>query len=76
MDLSKLEEMDKICKNRYAAIIVASSQARKLNLQLSAEEADPDKTDKKDKVTVQAIKDLLKGKIKYEYPDTKPKSIE
>ena len=70
MDLSRIEELNKICKNRYAAILVASKHARKLNLQLLAQEGAPEK---KSKVTVQAIKDLLGGKINYEYPSTKSK---
>ncbi|MCJ7508581.1 MAG: DNA-directed RNA polymerase subunit omega [candidate division Zixibacteria bacterium] len=72
MDLSRIEELNKICKNRYAAILVASKHARKLNTQLLAQEG---VSEKKSKVTVQAIKDLLGGKINYEYPSTKSKSM-
>lgn len=72
MDLSRLEELNRICKNRYAAILVASKHARKLNAQLLAQEG---ASEKKNKVTVQAIKDLLGGRIKYEYPSTKSKLI-
>ena len=68
MDLSRLEELDKICRNRYAAVLIASKKARNLNLQRLAEEVEPDR---KNKVTVQAINELLNGKIKYEYPNTK-----
>jgi len=73
MDLSRIEELNKICKNRYAAILVASKHARKLNLQLLAQEGGV--SEKKSKVTVQAIKDLLGGKINYEYPSAKSKSV-
>ena len=68
MDLSRLEELDKICRNRYAAVLIASKKARNLNLQRLTEEVEPDR---KNKVTVQAINELLNGKIKYEYPNTK-----
>jgi DNA-directed RNA polymerase omega subunit len=73
MNLSKLEELGKICKNRYAAILVASKYARKLNAQMLAQEG---VSEKKDKVTVQAVNDLLNGKINYEYPKTKSRSME
>lgn len=72
MDLSKLEQLGKICKNRYAAILIASKQARKLNLQIPAEEV---QTGKKEKITVRAIDDLLKNRINYEYTRTKSRSI-
>ena len=72
MDLSKLEELGKTCKNRYAAILVASKYARKLNTNTSSQEGVPEK---KNKITVQAIDDLLAGKIKYEYPKDRPKSV-
>jgi DNA-directed RNA polymerase subunit K/omega len=52
--------------------LIASKHARKLNAQLLAQEG---ALEKKNKVTVQAIKDLLGGKIKYEYPSTKSKSV-
>lgn len=68
MDLSRLEELDKICRNRYAAVLIASKKARNLNLQRLTEEVEPDR---RNKVTVQAINELLNGKIKYEYPNTK-----
>ncbi len=68
MDLLKLEQFGKSCKNRYAAILIASKEARKLNLQRLAEGENIEH--KKDKVTVEAIDALLDGKIKYEYPST------
>jgi len=72
MDLSKLERLSEVCKNRYAAILVASKQARKLNLQTAAQES---QTGKKEKITVRAIDDLLKDRIKYEYTRTKSTSV-
>jgi DNA-directed RNA polymerase omega subunit len=66
----KLDEVDKVIKNRYAAVIVAAKRARhinaerisKLELMPENEEIDIDPR----KVTTRAIEELIEGKLKIE----------
>ena len=57
-----MDNLLKVVKNRYEAVIVASREARRLNnlQRLSG-------SDQKSKVTVSALQRLVKGEIKWEY---------
>jgi DNA-directed RNA polymerase subunit K/omega len=82
MELDFTEKLEKISKNRYEAVLMVAKQARRLNLermkaesqalQMGEEEAASEK--KEEKVTNQAIRDVLEGKVEFERPEEKPKS--
>jgi len=64
----KLDELDKVIKNRYAAVIVAAKRARRINAERVAKLELMPENDEIDidprKVTTRAIEELIDGKIK------------
>jgi DNA-directed RNA polymerase omega subunit len=82
MELDATERLEKICKNRYEAVLLVSKQARRLNLdrmkaqsqgmQMGGEEVVNQKNE--EKVVNQALREVLEGKIEFERPKEKPKS--
>ena len=80
--IKQLGEIDKLPINRYQAVMIASKRARALNQKIKRQKeaamitpdlVDPE-IDVNTKVTVQALKDLAEGKIKY-YEDSGKKSL-
>lgn len=82
MELDATEKLEKICSNRYEAVLLVAKQARRLNLermraqsqaaQMGEEEEVSQKNE--EKVANQALRDVLEGKIEFERPEEKPKS--
>ncbi len=70
MAYQKLDKVDEVTKNRYAAVIVAAKRARQINadrmakLELMPEDDSVDIDPRK--VTTRAIQELLEGKVKVE----------
>jgi DNA-directed RNA polymerase omega subunit len=70
MPYQKLDKVDEVVKNRYAAVIVAAKRARQINadrlakLELMPEDDNVDIDPRK--VTTRAIEELLEGKVKVE----------
>ncbi len=72
MELDAAERMRKSGINRYEAVIAVAKYARRLNQERlkdkpEGEETD-DKADKLPKVTSQALRDVLAGKVEFERP--------
>lgn len=73
-----IDKLEKIAKNRYAAVLIAAKHARKLNSERLTEKEKLDSSeeegkqgveiDSSTKVVRKALKDLLEGKIKFEFP--------
>jgi DNA-directed RNA polymerase subunit K/omega len=82
MELDVTEKLEKICKNRYEAVLLVSKQARRLNLErMKAEsqaaqmgEGEETSQEKEEKVGNQALRDVLEGRVEFERPEEKPKS--
>lgn len=70
MAYQKLDKVDEVAKNRYAAVILAAKRARQINadrmakLELMPEDDSVDIDPRK--VTSRAIEELLEGKVKVE----------
>jgi DNA-directed RNA polymerase omega subunit len=70
MAYQKLDKVDEVTKNRYAAVIIAAKRARQINadrmakLELMPEDDSVDIDPRK--VTSRAIEELLEGKVKVE----------
>jgi DNA-directed RNA polymerase omega subunit len=70
MAYQKLDKVDEVTKNRYAAVILAAKRARQINadrmakLELMPEDDSVDIDPRK--VTSRAIEELLEGKVKVE----------
>ena len=80
--IKQIGEIDKLPINRYQAVMIASKRARALNQKIKRQKeaamitpdlVDPE-IDVNTKVTVQALKDLAEGRIKY-YEDSGKKSL-
>ena len=80
--IKQLGEIEKLPINRYQAVMIASKRARALNQKIKRQKeaamitpdlVDPE-IDVNTKVTVQALKDLAEGRIKY-YEDPGKKSL-
>lgn len=82
MELDATERLEKICKNRYEAVLLVSKQARRLNLDRMKAQSQTAQMgeegrvsqDNEEKVVNQALKEVLEGKIEFERPKEKPKS--
>ena len=75
MPYRPLEDLDKVTKNRYEAVIVAAKHARNLNAARlarikQAEESGGTVEIDPRKITRVALEDLLEGKVKFERVDT------
>ena len=69
MRLITNDEIRKICRNNYEAVLIASQYARKLNsIRIAQEQSDSSGEEQTDKisykVTSQALYDLIDNKIK------------
>ena len=70
-----IDDLDKVTKNRYEAVLVASKHARHLNsLRLAKfaqlEEGLAEVDIEARKMTAVALRDLLEGKVNFERADT------
>ena len=82
MELDVTERLEKICKNRYEAVLLVAKHARRLNLErMKAEsqaaqmgEEEAESQEKGEKIPDQALRDVLEGKVEFERPEEKPKS--
>lgn len=82
MELDAREKLEKICRNRYEAVILVAKQARRLNLermkaesqlaQIGEEEALTPK--KEEKVINQALREVIEGRVKFDRAEEKPKA--
>jgi len=72
MELDATERLDKMCENRYEAVLLVAKHARRLNLDRlreKSQEGEAPPVEKKSlKVTTQALKDVLEGKVEFERP--------
>jgi hypothetical protein len=69
-----LDVLDKLRINRFAAVIVAAKQARKINQDFIAEResrAGEEEEIKEPRAADEALKSLVKGKIEFEYPEVR-----
>ena len=70
MELDATERLDKMCENRYEAVLLVAKHARRLNLErlreksVGEEETTP--KEKQVKIITQALKDALEGKVTFE----------
>ena len=70
MELDATERLDKMCENRYEAVLLVAKHARRLNLErlreksVGEEETTP--KEKQVKIITQALKDALEGKVEFE----------
>jgi DNA-directed RNA polymerase omega subunit len=82
MELDATERLEKICRNRYEAVLLVAKQARRINfermkaqsqaVQMGEEEGVSQKDE--EKVVNQALREVLEGKIEFERPEGKAKS--
>jgi len=71
------EDVDKLTRNRYEAVLVAAQRARRINsMRLAQLErmAEEDVTIDSRKVTTIAIQDLASGKVKFKSSKTTPEN--
>ena len=69
-----LDVLDKSRINRFATVIVAAKQARKINQDFLAEResrAGEEEEIKEPRAADEALKSLVKGKIEFEYPEVR-----
>lgn len=71
-----VENVDKVTRNRYEAVIVAAQHARHLNsLRLAKlkrlNEEDTGSDIESRKITMVALRNLVEGKVKFERKDSK-----
>ena len=70
MELDATERLDKMCKNRYEAVLLVSKHARRLNLERLREKSEGGEEnipkEEQEKVITQALKDVLEGKVEME----------
>jgi DNA-directed RNA polymerase subunit K/omega len=82
MELDITERLEKICRNRYEAVLLVAKQARRINMQrMKAQseaaqrgEKEEEGEQKEEKVANEALRDVLEGKIDFERPEAKPSS--
>ena len=69
-----LDDLYKSRINRFAAVIVAARQARKINQDFLAEResrAGEEEEIKEPRAADEALESLVKGKIEFEYPEVR-----
>jgi DNA-directed RNA polymerase omega subunit len=69
-NLSK-DSLNKLPANRFAVVIIAAKQARKINQLFLSEREKEEKEGKKLIPAVEALKSLSKGEIEFQYPEFK-----
>lgn len=70
MELDATERLDKMCKNRYEAVLLVAKHARRMNLERlrkksEAGEENPPQ-EEKEKIITKALRDALEGKVELE----------
>ncbi|UCC43592.1 MAG: DNA-directed RNA polymerase subunit omega [Candidatus Zixiibacteriota bacterium] len=69
-----MDELDRVTRNRYEAVIIAAQHARHLNMQRLARleqlEQDAEVDIEARKITMVALKDLIDGKVNFDRSDT------
>jgi DNA-directed RNA polymerase omega subunit len=72
MNFKSLDKLEDLAGTRYAAVLIAAKRARKINEKRIKEQeqlVEEEKVEKPgDKVTIEALDELLQGKIEFEYP--------
>jgi DNA-directed RNA polymerase omega subunit len=72
MNFKSLDKLENIAGTRYAAVLIAAKRARKINEKRIKEQeqlVEEEKVEKPgDKVTIEALDELIQGKIEFEYP--------
>ena len=70
MFLDATEKFDKMCKNRYEAVILVAKHARRLNLERHREKSEGEEEtlpeEKELKVVAQSLKEVLEEKVEFE----------
>jgi DNA-directed RNA polymerase omega subunit len=82
MELDFTEKLEKICRNRYEAVLLVAKQARRLNVErmkaesLTAEigEEETANQEKEEKVVNQALREVIEGQVKFDRPQEKSKA--
>jgi len=82
MELDVTERLEKLCENRYEAVLLVAKHARRLNLERMRAESQAAQMgeeeemgqEKEEKVGNQALREVLEGKVEFERPEEKPKS--
>jgi len=82
MELDFTEKLEKICRNRYEAVLLVAKQARRLNMErmkaefLTAQISDEETVNpkKEEKVINQALREVIEGEVKFERRGEKLKS--
>ncbi len=82
MELDATERLEKICKNRYEAVLLVAKHARRLNLermkaqsqaaQMGQEEGQSQEN--VEKIPNQALSDVLEGRVEFDRPEGRLKS--
>jgi len=72
-----LDEWNNLSINSFAAVIIAAKQVRRINQFFLAErEKEEEIYERKEpKPSVEALKSLLNGEIKFQYPEIKTRRI-
>jgi DNA-directed RNA polymerase subunit K/omega len=72
MELDAAERLRKSGINRYEAVIAVSKYARRLNQERQKEKSEDEESgtasDRLPKITSQALRDVLSGKVEFERP--------
>ncbi len=79
MELEATQKLEKICRNRYEAVLLVAKQARRLNLErMKAEsqasqmgEEEVESPESEEKIIKQALRDVLDGRVEFERPEGK-----
>jgi len=70
MELDAAERLRKVGINRYEAVLAVAKYARRLNLERLREKTQGEdvsaQTERLPKITTQALKDVLAGKVEFE----------
>jgi DNA-directed RNA polymerase subunit K/omega len=69
MELDATERLVRSCSNRYEAVLLVAKHARRLNTERLREKSDEEETDEaqeKQKVIIQALQNVLDGKVEFE----------
>jgi DNA-directed RNA polymerase subunit K/omega len=82
MELDATERLEKICKNRYEAVLLVAKHARRLNLErMKAQsqaaqmgEEEEQSQENVEKIPNQALSDVLEGRVEFERPEGRLKS--
>jgi DNA-directed RNA polymerase omega subunit len=71
MELDATERLVRACSNRYEAVLLVAKHARRLNMERLREKSDEEEIDEpqeKQKIIIQALQNVLEGKVEFERP--------